>query len=412
MRGEPVVLGFLALLVFWASSIFLNLAVLQRVLQSLVFFLPFAVLILFRREILREVRRVLAAPEIKRAEADPRPSRRQQQNLETIVQAADRLADAKIGALIAVRQTADLGQVLVNSGVPVNCAVTAEMLETIFFPNNAIHDGGVVIREDQILRAACIFPLTRRQDLNPSLGTRHRAALGLSEESDAVVVAVSEQNGMISYAHRGQLIRGISADELRSFLTSILFGSASASNPSSVGGRRPAKSLEPHSKPGWDSQGRFGRTKSWIRARCFRWLGARAQTAEGGRRLAIGWKSASVFSVLSAVFLWTALSPPSGSPATRKYEVPISLLQKQKSSDSRLWIVEPSTAQIQVKGSLDLLEKLEETDFEDIRVFADLLETPATNPFRVALEWHAPKNLEVEILDPPQAEAKVRVRRE
>ena len=411
MQGEPVVLGFLALLVFWASSIFLDLVVLQRVLQSLIFFLPFAVLILFRREILREGRRVLAAPERKRAEADPRPSRRQQQNLETIVQAADRLADAKIGALIAIRQTVDLGQVLVNSGVPVNCAVTAEMLETIFFPNNAIHDGGVVIREDQIVRAACIFPLTRRQDLNPSLGTRHRAALGLSEESDAVVVAVSEQNGMISYAHRGQLIRGISADELRSFLNSILFGSASASNPSSAGGQRPAESLESHSKPGWDSQGRFGRTKSWIQARCFRWLGARSQAADGGRRPAVGWKSASVFSVLAAVFLWTALSPPSRSPATRKYEVPISLLQKQKSSDSRLWIVEPSTAQIQVKGSPDLLEKLEETDFEDIRVFADLLETPATNPFRVALEWHAPKNLEVEILDPPQAEAKVRVSR-
>jgi len=96
-------------------------------------------------------------------------------------------------------------------------------LETIFFPNNAIHDGGVIIRGDRIARAACIFPLTRRKDLNKSLGTRHRAAIGLSEESDAVVVAVSEENGMISYAHKGQLIRGISADELRSFLTSILF---------------------------------------------------------------------------------------------------------------------------------------------------------------------------------------------
>ena len=414
MQGEPVVLGFLALLGFWAFSIWLNLAVLQQVLQYLLFFLPFAVLLLFRREVLREVRRVvLAAPETKQTAADPRPSRRQQQNLETIVQAADRLSDAKIGALIAVQQTVDLGQILWNPGVPVNCEVTAEMLETIFFPNNAIHDGGVVIRGEQIVRAACIFPLTRRQDLNPSLGTRHRAAIGLSEESDAVVVAISDESGMISSAHRGQLIRGISAEELRSFLTSILFGSVSASKPSSAGGRRPTESLESQPKTGQDSQGWFVRRKSWLQARlssCFRWLGARAQSADGGQRLNAGWKSASVFSVLTAVFLWTAMSPLSHLPATRKREVPISLLQKPNAPQR--WIVEPSTAQIQVKGSPDLLEKLEETSFADIRVFADLIETPATNLFRVALEWHAPENLEVEIIDPPQAEAEVRLGRE
>ena len=415
MRGEPVVLGFLALLGFWAFSIWLNLAVLQRVLQYLLFFLPFVVLILFRREILREVRRVVAAPDTKQAETAPRPSRRQQQNLEIIVQAADRLSDAKIGALIAVRQTVDLGQILVDSGVPVNCAVTAEMLETIFFPNNAIHDGGVVIRGDQIVRAACIFPLTRRQDLNPSLGTRHRAALGLSEESDAVVVAVSEESGMISYAYRGQLIRGISADELRSFLTSILFDSASASNPSLAGGRRPAETSESQSQPGQDFRGRFGRTRNWIQTQLssfFRWLSVRVPSADRERRLTAGWKSVSVFSVLTAVFLWTAMSPLSGDPPeSREYEVPIRLLQKSSES-SRSWMVEPSVARIKVKGSPDLLNLLEQTSLAGVRVFADLVEIPAINPFRVALEWHAPENLEVEILDPPQAEAKVRVRQE
>jgi len=96
------------------------------------------------------------------------------------------------------------------------------MLETIFFPNNAIHDGGVIIRGDRISQAACIFPLTQRQDLNKSLGTRHRAAIGLSEETDAVVVAVSEETGAISYAYKGQLARGVSLEELRSFLTSVL----------------------------------------------------------------------------------------------------------------------------------------------------------------------------------------------
>src|SRR6266705_2230402 len=100
------------------------------------------------------------------------------------------------------------------------------MLETIFFPNNAIHDGGVIIRGDRIAKAACIFPLTRRQDLNPSLGTRHRAALGLSEETDAVVVVVSEETGAISYAYNGLLVRGVTLEALRAFLSSILVPSA------------------------------------------------------------------------------------------------------------------------------------------------------------------------------------------
>jgi diadenylate cyclase len=96
------------------------------------------------------------------------------------------------------------------------------MLETIFFPNNAIHDGGVIIKGDRITYAACIFPLTARQDLNKSLGTRHRAAIGLSEESDAVIVAVSEETGAVSHAYKGQLVRGVSLEELRSFMTSVI----------------------------------------------------------------------------------------------------------------------------------------------------------------------------------------------
>jgi len=104
----------------------------------------------------------------------------------------------------------------------VDCDATPEMLETIFFPNNAVHDGGVIIKGDRILQAACIFPLTQRTDLSKSLGTRHRAAIGLSEETDAVVVVVSEENGTISYAYKGQLVRGLTLEELRAFLTSVI----------------------------------------------------------------------------------------------------------------------------------------------------------------------------------------------
>jgi hypothetical protein len=84
------------------------------------------------------------------------------------------------------------------------------------------HDGGVILKGDRIAYAACIFPLTQRSDLNKSLGTRHRAAIGLSEETDAPVIVVSEETGGVSYAYKGQLVRGITIEELRAFLTGVL----------------------------------------------------------------------------------------------------------------------------------------------------------------------------------------------
>jgi diadenylate cyclase len=153
----------------------------------------------------------------------------QRENIEVIVQTVERLADVRIGALLAIEQSIQL-QEAVELGVPVDCQATPEMLETIFFPNNAIHDGGVIIKGDRIAFAACIFPLTQRQDLNKSLGTRHRAAIGLSEETDALVVVVSEETGAISHAYKGQLVRGISLEELRAYLTSMLVTPAQPRN--------------------------------------------------------------------------------------------------------------------------------------------------------------------------------------
>jgi diadenylate cyclase len=153
----------------------------------------------------------------------------QRENIEVIIQTVERLADVRIGALMAIEQSIEL-QKAVESGIRVDCEATPEMLESIFFPNNAIHDGGVIIKGDRIALAACIFPLTQRQDLNPSLGTRHRAAIGLSEETDAVVVVVSEETGAISYAYKGQLVRGVTLEELRAFLTSVLVTPARSRN--------------------------------------------------------------------------------------------------------------------------------------------------------------------------------------
>ena len=159
----------------------------------------------------------------------PATAHEQRESIEVIIQTVERLAEVKIGALIAIEQSIQL-QEAVESGIKVDCEATPEMLEAIFFPNNAIHDGGVIIKGDRIAYAACIFPLTQRQDLNKSLGTRHRAAIGLSEETDAVIVVVSEETGMISHAYKGQLVRGVTLEELRAFLTSVLLQPAKSHN--------------------------------------------------------------------------------------------------------------------------------------------------------------------------------------
>jgi len=214
-RGAPVVYGFVMLVLGLTVVAFvLHLEVLSWLLRSFVAFAAVAVLIIFQPEL----RRILA-------ELGTHPlfatSHEQRENIEVIIQTVERLAEVRIGALIAIEQSISL-QEATESGVPVDCEATPEMLETIFFPNNAIHDGGVVIKGDRIAFAACIFPLTQRQDLAASLGTRHRAAIGLTEETDAIVVVVSEETGSISHAYKGQLVRGVSAEQLRAFLTSVL----------------------------------------------------------------------------------------------------------------------------------------------------------------------------------------------
>jgi len=214
-RGWPVVIGFVVVLVALALvTTALDLKVLRWLLVTASTFFAVGVLIIFQPEL----RRMLA--ELGNLPLFP-SAHEQRENIEVIIQTVERLADVKIGALIAIEQSIQLQEV-VEPGVKVDCEATPEMLETIFFPNNAIHDGGVIIRGDRIAQAACIFPLTQRQDLNKSLGTRHRAAIGLSEETDAVIVVVSEETGMISHAYKGQLVRGVSLEELRAFLTSVL----------------------------------------------------------------------------------------------------------------------------------------------------------------------------------------------
>ena len=141
--------------------------------------------------------------------------------VDPVVTAVERLSKRKIGALIAIERRTETGA-LIESGVRLDAQVSSELLETIFWPGSALHDLGVIIHGNRISAAGCQLPLVESGEVDRALGSRHRAALGMSHEADAVVIVVSEETGAISVAIRGRLRRSLTLDALRSTLTKEL----------------------------------------------------------------------------------------------------------------------------------------------------------------------------------------------
>jgi diadenylate cyclase len=141
--------------------------------------------------------------------------------VEELFESAAYLSRNKIGAVIAIERSVGL-QAIIDSGTPVNGVLTSGLLNTIFYPGSALHDMGVVLRQGLIAAAGCQFPLAESEDVDPSLGSRHRAALGLAQDSDAVVLVVSEETGRVSLACEGQLYLGLSTENLREMLMGLL----------------------------------------------------------------------------------------------------------------------------------------------------------------------------------------------
>lgn len=214
-RGVQVLVGFVLMLVvlLGVTSIF-HLDELNWILRRFSVFLGVALLVTFQPEIRRAL-----------AELGRQPSfvvpKEKRDVLDAVVQAAIFLAEHKIGALIAIER--EIGtRTVQESGIKLNAKVVPELLSSIFFPHTPLHDGGVIISGNRIMAASCIFPLSHRADLHKTLGTRHRAAIGLSEETDAVVIIVSEETGTMSVSYRGRLSRGLDGERLKRFLSALL----------------------------------------------------------------------------------------------------------------------------------------------------------------------------------------------
>lgn len=218
-RAAMVLAGMvLTFVVMTVLSRFLGLEVIDWLMNRLWTLLALSMLIIFQPEIRR------AFAELGRQQSRLRiggGARRNADMVDTLVDATYYLANHRIGALVAIERSIGMRS-YTETGTYINAPVSSKLLSTIFFPNTPLHDGGVVIRGTTLVAAGCIFPLTQNTDQGRSLGTRHRAGLGLSEETDAVVIIVSEESGTVSLAYRGHLIRGVARDRLRRHLTNWL----------------------------------------------------------------------------------------------------------------------------------------------------------------------------------------------
>jgi len=212
-RAEQLMWGVAILVIVYLGARWLHLDVLAYMLSSFFQVFIIAVIIIFHPELRQVLANIGKRKFFGRQDEAHRMVR-------VIERAVTNMASKKIGALIAVEQEISLGE-LIRSGVEINAEATSELIVTVFTYGSPLHDGGVVIGGDRLRSAACIFPLSSRTLLEKSLGTRHRAAIGLSEETDALIIVVSEETGGISIAQSGALRREVSARALTEALEQV-----------------------------------------------------------------------------------------------------------------------------------------------------------------------------------------------
>lgn len=209
----------LILIALWLSGV-LKLTMFNRLLQKAVELGLIALVIIFQPELRRLLER-MGSKTFPSFGSKPLETLGMDNVISQTIAACTQLSSTKTGALIVFERDVTLDEQM-RSGTTVNSDVTAELLKNIFYPKAPLHDGAVVIRDGRIAAAGCVLPLTSNTNLSPDLGTRHRAGIGMSEHSDAVVVIVSEETGGISIAVDGMLKRRLSAETFEAILRSEL----------------------------------------------------------------------------------------------------------------------------------------------------------------------------------------------
>src|SRR5215212_9650681 len=216
-RAVQMAAGSLIILVLFYASRLAPLQTVNWLIRNMLVYVAFAAIVIFQSDIRRALAHFGQAPFFRyfyRQEAAD-------ETIEEIVVAATMLSAQKVGAIIAVEREIGLRN-YIESGIPLDATLTYDLLVTIFHPGSALHDGAVILQENRVAAAACFLPLTVNPRVSRELGTRHRAAIGLTEEGDAVAVIVSEETGNISLAIDGHIERAMSSDDLRQRMRTLV----------------------------------------------------------------------------------------------------------------------------------------------------------------------------------------------
>lgn len=214
-RAVQLVKGITVILAVWFLSGFLGLNTLQWIMQQAVTYGLLAIIIIFQPELRRALEQLgrgrLFQSTSTAAEEDI------QETIEHIIKASNYMGKRRIGALISIERETGMND-YVETGIEMNAKLTSELLINVFIPNTPLHDGAVILKNNEIVAAGCYLPLSENPFISKELGTRHRAALGVSEVTDAITLAVSEETGGISVTKNGELHRSLDEEALRKLL--------------------------------------------------------------------------------------------------------------------------------------------------------------------------------------------------
>ncbi len=209
--------GIVLYVVITALSSVLHLKILNFILTSFLSYGVIALIVIFQPELRRALEQLGTNKITKFFGIEKDLQTKNKEDIYKILIAVNELAASKTGALIVLERDIKL-QDIIDTGVMINSDVSPQLLVNIFVPNTPLHDGAVIISSNRIMAAACILPLANDNDISKALGTRHRAALGMSKETDSIVIIVSEESGKVSVAKEGKLIIDIDEDNLRQLL--------------------------------------------------------------------------------------------------------------------------------------------------------------------------------------------------
>jgi uncharacterized protein (TIGR00159 family) len=219
-RAMQMIMGLAVILIAYVSSRALGLFTLNWILDNFLGSIILVIIVIFQSDIRRALTQVGTAPLFAGVE---RAAQKREEIIDEIVQAAMALAERKVGGLIVIEREVGLNEYM-EIGTRLDARVSRELVQSVFLPHSPIHDGALVIQKGRVTAVRCLLPLSTNPNLRKSWGTRHRAALGVTEESDAVAIVVSEQEGTVALVVGGNVTENIDRERLRAALQGLIKG--------------------------------------------------------------------------------------------------------------------------------------------------------------------------------------------